>query len=82
SWNRNTFVLQYSVFSLESHPVNVTFFYVPQIVQCLRFDHSGYVEKLILDTAKTSVLFAHQIVWNMLANSYKDDEGLEEDELK
>lgn len=82
SWNNNTFVLQYSVFSLESHPVNVTFFYVPQIVQCLRFDHSGYVEKLILDTAKTSVLFAHQIVWNMLANSYKDDEGIEEDELK
>lgn len=82
NWNVNTFVLQYSVFSLESHPVNVTFFYVPQIVQCLRFDRSGYVEKLILDTAKTSVLFAHQIVWNMLANSYKDDEGEIEDELK
>lgn len=81
-WNVNTFVLQYSVYSLESHPVNVTFFYVPQIVQCLRFDRSGYVEKLILDTAKTSVLFAHQIVWNMLANSYKDDEGRVEDELK
>lgn len=81
-WNTNTFILQYSVFSLESHDVNVTFFYVPQIVQCLRYDKSGYVGRLILDTAMTSVLFAHQIIWNMLANSYKDDEGLEEDEIK
>lgn len=81
-WNDNTFILQYAVFSLESHDVNVTFFYVPQIVQCLRYDSTGYVTRLILDTAKTSVLFSHQIIWNMLANSYKDDEGLEEDAIK
>ncbi|QLL33656.1 hypothetical protein HG536_0E05670 [Torulaspora globosa] len=81
-WNDNTFILQYAVFSLESHDVNVTFFYVPQIVQCLRYDRTGYVTRLILDTANTSVLFAHQIIWNMLANSYKDDEGLEEDPIK
>ncbi|CCF58901.1 hypothetical protein KAFR_0F03050 [Kazachstania africana CBS 2517] len=81
-WNANSFILQYSIFSLESHDVNVTFFYVPQIVQCLRYDRSGYVEKLILDTAKISVLFSHQIIWNMLANSYKGDEGVIEDEIK
>lgn len=81
-WNDNTFILQYAVFSLESHDVNVTFFYVPQIVQCLRYDRTGYVTRLILDTAETSVLFSHQIIWNMLANSYKDDEGLEEDAIK
>lgn len=81
-WNTNTFILQYCVFSLESHDVNVTFFYVPQITQCLRYDQSGYVERLILDTAKTNELFAHQIIWNMLANSYKDDEGTVEDDLK
>lgn len=81
-WNTNTFLLQYCVFSLEWHDVNVTFFYVPQITQCLRYDSTGYVERLILDTAKTNELFAHQIIWNMLANSYKDDEGIVEDELK
>ncbi|KAG0669313.1 phosphatidylinositol-4- kinase [Maudiozyma exigua] len=81
-WNRNEFILQYSIYSLESHDVNVTFFYVPQIVQCLRYDQTGYVEKLILDTASISVLFSHQIIWNMLANCYLGDDGLVEDAIK
>ncbi|CCK72077.1 1-phosphatidylinositol 4-kinase STT4 KNAG_0I02930 [Huiozyma naganishii CBS 8797] len=81
-WETNFFVLQYSVYAVESYDVNVIFFYVPQIVQCLRYDRTGYVEKLIIDTAKISVLFAHQIIWNLLANCYKDDEGVIEDEIK
>ncbi|CCE63527.1 hypothetical protein TPHA_0F00400 [Tetrapisispora phaffii CBS 4417] len=81
-WTTNKYILQYAVYSLESHDVNVTFFYVPQIVQCLRYDKTGYVERLILDTAMISVLFSHQIIWNMLANCYKGDEGLIEDEIK
>lgn len=81
-WQGNSFILQFSIYSLESQDVNLAFFYVPQIVQCLRYDKTGYVERLILDTAKISVLFSHQIIWNMLANCYKDDEGIQEDEIK
>ncbi|SCU78699.1 LAME_0A05402g1_1 [Lachancea meyersii CBS 8951] len=81
-WAQNTYVVQYNVRALESHDVNLTFFYVPQIVQCLRWDPLGYVERFIIDTAKISVLFSHQIIWNMLANSYKDDEGQIPDDLK
>lgn len=81
-YNSDSFVLQFAMYSLESHDVGITFFYVPQIVQCLRYDYTGYVEKLIIETGKISVLFSHQIIWNMLANSYKDDEGLNEDDLK
>lgn len=78
----NPFVLQFSMRSLEQHDVNLTFFYVPQIVQSLRFDAKGYVERFIVETAKVSQLFAHQIIWNMLANSYKDLDSTDPDSLK
>lgn len=61
--------------TLESHSVDVTFFYVPQIVQTLRYDALGYVERYIVETAMASQLFAHQIIWNMKANAFKDDDS-------
>lgn len=82
SFGHNPFVLQFTMRSLEHHDVNLTFFYVPQIVQTLRFDKQGYVERFIIETAKISQLFAHQIIWNMLANSYKDEDSTIPDSLK
>ena len=61
--------------ALESHSVDVTFFYVPQIVQALRYDALGYVERYIIETGKVSQLFAHQIIWNMKANAFKDEDS-------
>lgn len=78
----NAYILQYTMRSLEHHDVNLTFFYVPQIVQSLRFDAKGYVERFVVETARVSQLFAHQIIWNMLANSYKDDDGTIPDGIK
>ncbi|CAG8442864.1 12657_t:CDS:10, partial [Acaulospora colombiana] len=82
SYSNHPLVLQYAMRSLEYHPVDVVFFYIPQIVQALRLDHLGYVERFIMSTAKISQLFAHQIIWNMNANMYKDDESLIPDSLK
>ncbi|CDO93323.1 unnamed protein product [Kluyveromyces dobzhanskii CBS 2104] len=81
-WNRNKYLLQYNLRALESHDVENTFFYVPQIVQCLRHDEDQYVARFILDTAKISLQFSHQIIWNMLANEYQDDEASIEDPIK
>ncbi|KAG5357411.1 Phosphatidylinositol 4-kinase stt4 [Yarrowia sp. C11] len=78
----DSITLQYAMRSLESHDVNLVFFYVPQIVQLLRYDQAGYVERYILETAKLSQLFAHQIIWNILANSYKDEDSTIPDPMK
>lgn len=70
----DSLLLQYAMRSLESHDVNFTFFYVPQLVQTLRYDVSGYVESYILETAQISQLFAHQIIWNIFANHFKGED--------
>lgn len=75
-------VIQYAVRALESHSIDITFFYVPQIVQSLRYDALGYVERYIVETGMFSQLFAHQIIWNMKANSFKDEDSQEPDPVK
>lgn len=82
AFGNHPFVLQYAMRALESHSVDVTFFYVPQIVQSLRYDALEYVERYIIETGKFSQLFAHQIIWNMKANAYKDEDSQEPDAVK
>lgn len=59
--------------ALESHSIDVRFYFVPQLVQALRYDALGYVDRYIYESAKLSQLFAHQVIWNMKANAYKDE---------
>ncbi|RAL15683.1 1-phosphatidylinositol 4-kinase STT4 [Aspergillus homomorphus CBS 101889] len=82
AYGNHPFILQYAMKALESHPIDVRFYFVPQLVQALRYDSLGYVERYILETAKLSQLFAHQVIWNMKANSYKDEDSQIPDPLK
>ncbi|TBU65484.1 atypical/PIKK/PI4K protein kinase [Dichomitus squalens] len=81
-YNNHPQLLQYAHRVLEQHPVDLTFFFVPQVVQALRYDDLGYVARFIFETAKISQLFCHQIIWNMKANCYRDDAGEQEDPMK
>ncbi|KAF9446332.1 hypothetical protein P691DRAFT_708828 [Macrolepiota fuliginosa MF-IS2] len=81
-YNNHPQVLQYAHRVLEEHPVELTFFFIPQVVQALRYDTLGYVSQFIFETAKISQLFCHQIIWNMKANCYKDDAAEIEDPMK
>lgn len=82
AYGNHPFIIQYAMRALESHSVDVTFFYVSQIVQTLRYDVLGYVERYIIETAKFSQLFAHQIIWNIKANAYKDEQATVPDPAK
>ncbi|CCU76309.1 phosphatidylinositol 3-kinase 3 [Blumeria hordei DH14] len=82
AYRNDPYIIQYAMRALESHPIDVTFFYVPQIVQILRYDNLGYIERYIVETAQLSQLFAHQIIWNMKANAFKDEESQIPDPLK
>lgn len=75
-YGNHPLLLQYAMRVLEQHPVELTFFFVPQVVQALRVDDTGYVERFIFETSKISQLFCHQIIWNMKANTYKDDNAV------
>ena len=40
-YDNDPILLQYAMRVLEEHPVDVTFFYIPQVVQALRTDTLG-----------------------------------------
>ncbi|CAO3599597.1 unnamed protein product [Absidia cylindrospora] len=78
AYGNQPMILQYAMRSLEYYPVDVVFFYVPQLVQSIRHDEFGYVERYIMKAGQISQLFAHQIIWNMRANFFLDaDKGCE-----
>lgn len=81
-YGNHPFILQYGMRALDHHSVDVTFFYVPQIVQGLRYDSLGYVERYIIEAGNLSRLFAHQIIWNIKANAYKDEDSQLPDPIK
>ncbi|KAJ5193019.1 hypothetical protein N7449_009161 [Penicillium cf. viridicatum] len=82
AYGNHPYILQYAMRALESYSMDVRFYFVPQLIQALRFDALGYVDRYILETAKLSQLFAHQVIWNMKANSFKDEDSQIPDPIK
>ncbi|VDD76796.1 unnamed protein product [Mesocestoides corti] len=70
---------QYAVRVLTAYPPETLLFYVPQLVQGTRYDKLGYMSEFILSSSHRSPLLAHQLLWNMKTNAYRDEEGHEKD---
>ena len=66
SYSVNPYITQYAVRVLKTFSADTIIFYLPQLVQTVRYDVSGVVEDYLIKASQRSPLLAHQIIWNTL----------------
>ncbi|KAF6153028.1 hypothetical protein GIB67_003933, partial [Kingdonia uniflora] len=58
-------VMAYVLRVLESYPPERVTFFMPQLVQALRYDKEGLVEGYLLRATQRSDIFAHILIWHL-----------------
>ncbi|KAG4159921.1 hypothetical protein ERO13_D02G202895v2 [Gossypium hirsutum] len=73
-------VMAYVLRVLESYPPDHVTFYMPQLVQSLRYDE-GRLEGYLLRATKKSDIFAHILIWHLQGEEPEEGQEAEEKNL-
>ncbi|KAF8097341.1 hypothetical protein N665_0291s0046 [Sinapis alba] len=65
-------VLAYVLRVLESYPLERVTFFMPQLVQSLRYDEGSLVEGYLLRVSQRSDIFAHILTWHLQGESFQE----------
>ncbi|KAG2304894.1 hypothetical protein Bca52824_033545 [Brassica carinata] len=65
-------VMAYVLRVLESYPPERVTFFMPQLVQSLRYDEGRLVEGYLLRAAQRSDIFAHILIWHLQGESFQE----------
>ncbi|TVU45418.1 hypothetical protein EJB05_04905 [Eragrostis curvula] len=68
-------VMAYVLRVLETYPPETVTFFMPQLVQSLRYDEGKLVEGYLLGAARRSNIFAHILIWHLQGECVPDESG-------
>lgn len=72
-------VMAYVLRVLESYPPERVTFFMPQLVQALRYDDERLVEGYLLRATQRSDIFAHILIWHLQGETFVPESGKEKD---
>ncbi|CAL9779627.1 unnamed protein product [Musa acuminata subsp. burmannicoides] len=75
-------VMAYAMRVLESYPPERVTFFMPQLVQALRYDEGRLVESYLLRATQRSNIFAHILIWHLQGESCSQESGKDVDVVK
>uniref|UniRef100_A0A803LP33 1-phosphatidylinositol 4-kinase n=1 Tax=Chenopodium quinoa TaxID=63459 RepID=A0A803LP33_CHEQI len=75
-------VMAYVLRVLKSYPPQCVTFFMPQLVQALRYDEGRLVEGYLLRAAQRSDIFAHILIWHLQGETCEPEGGKEADSQK
>lgn len=72
-------VMAYVLRVMEFYPPEKVTFFMPQLVQALRYDQGGLVEGYLMVAARRSNLFSHILIWQLQGEEAPADDDIKED---
>lgn len=72
-------VMAYVLRVMEFYPPERVTFFMPQLVQALRYDQGGLVEGYLMVAARRSNLFAHILIWQLQGEEPPSSEDIKEE---